>query len=71
VVTVTSGGPADRAGLRPGDVITSARQVETPDTTALSQALAGARPADKITLTISRGGHDQTVQVTLGELPGS
>ncbi len=71
VVTVTSGGPADRAGLRPGDVIKSAGQVDTPDTTALSAALAGARPGDKITLMISRGSQDQTVQVTLGELPGS
>ena len=71
VVTVTSGGPADQAGLRPGDVIKSVGQADTPDTTALSQALAGARPGDKVTLTISRGGQDQTVQVTLGELPGS
>ena len=63
VVTVTTGGPADRAGLRPGDVIKSAGQVDTPDTTALSQALAGARPGDKVTLTISRGGgQGQTVQ---------
>ncbi len=71
VVTVTSGGAAERAGLRPGDVIKSAAQEQTPDTTALSQALAAARPADKVTVTISRGGQDRTVQVTLGELPGS
>jgi S1-C subfamily serine protease len=71
VVTVTSGGPADRAGLRAGDVIKSAGQAGTPDTTALSAALAGARPGDKINLTITRGPQDQTVQVTLGELPGS
>jgi S1-C subfamily serine protease len=71
VVAVTSGGPADRAGLRPGDVITSVGPAQTPDTTALSAALAGARPGDKVTLTISRGTQDQTVEVTLGELPGS
>ena len=71
VVTVTSGGPADRAGLRPGDVIKSAGQADTPDTTALSKALASAKPANKVTMTISRGGQDRTVQVTLGELPGS
>ncbi len=71
VVTVTSGGAAERAGLRPGDVIKSAGQAQTPDTTALSQALAEARPGDKITVTASRGGQDRAVQVTLGELPGS
>ena len=71
VVTVTGGGAAERAGLRPGDVIKSAGQAQTPDATALSQALAEARPGDKITVTASRGGQDRTVQVTLGELPGS
>ncbi len=71
VVTVTRAAAAERAGLRPGDVIKSVGQQQTPDTTALSQALAAARPGDKVTVTVSRGGQDRTVQVTLGELPGS
>jgi S1-C subfamily serine protease len=71
VVTVTSGGAADRAGLRAGDVINSVGDTQTQDTTALSQALAAARPGDNVTLTISRGGQDRAVQLTLGELPGS
>ncbi len=71
VVTVTGGGPADQAGLRAGDVITKAGQQQTTDTTALSQALAAASPGDKVTVTVSRSGEQKTVQVTLGELPGS
>jgi S1-C subfamily serine protease len=71
VVTVTDGGPADRAGLRAGDVITKAGSQETTDLTALSQALAAAQPGDKLTLTVSRGDGERNVQVTLGELPGS
>jgi S1-C subfamily serine protease len=71
VVTVTDGGPADRAGLRAGDVITKAGPRETTDTTALSQALAAASPGDKITVTVSRDGADRTVPITLGELPVS
>jgi len=81
VVTVTGGGPADRAGLRAGDVITAAGSRQTPDTTALSQVLAAARPGDKLTVTVSRAGQagtgqagtgqQRTVQVTLGVLPGS
>jgi S1-C subfamily serine protease len=71
VVSVISGGAAERAGLRPGDVITSVGGSQTPDTTALSQALAAAQPGDKVTVTVSRDGQDRTVQVTLGELPGS
>ena len=71
VVTVTGGGPADRAGLKAGDVITSVGGQETPDTTALSQALAAASPGDKVTLTVSRDGESRDVPVTLGELPAS
>jgi S1-C subfamily serine protease len=71
VVAVTSGGGAERAGLRPGDVIKSVSEVPTPDTTALTQALAAAEPGDQVTVTISRDGQDRDVRVTLGELPGS
>ena len=71
VVTVTSGGGAERAGLRPGDVIKSIGGVQIPDTTALTQALAAAEPGDQVTVTISRDGQDRDVPVTLGELPGS
>jgi S1-C subfamily serine protease len=79
IVAVTGGGPADRAGLRPGDVIKSVGGAQTPDATALSEALAAARPGDQVTLTVIRGAPGQaqgttqelTVHVTLGELPGS
>jgi len=71
VVTVTGGGPAERAGLRAGDVITRVGAQETPDTTALSQALAAASPGDKVTVTVTRDGEQRDVQITLGELPAS
>jgi len=71
VVAVTNGGGAERAGLRAGDVITAVGGAQTTDTTALSQALAAAKPGDTVTVTISRDGQDRSVQVTLGELPGS
>ena len=57
--------------LRAGDVITAVGGAQTTDTTALSQALAAAEPGDTVTVTISRDGQDRSVQVTLGELPGS
>jgi S1-C subfamily serine protease len=52
IVAVTPGGPADRAGLRAGDVIRSVGQTRTPDLAALAGALTGAL----------------TVHVTLDEL---
>jgi putative serine protease PepD len=71
IVAVTSGGPADRAGLRPGDVIESAGGTLTTDTQALAGVLAAADPGDQITLSVVRGAQDLTVKLTLGELPGN
>ena len=71
IVAVTAGGPADRAGLRPGDVIKSAGGTPTADTQALAGVLAAAGPGDQITLSVVRGAQDLTVKLTLGELPGN
>jgi len=71
IVAVTPGGPADRAGLRAGDVIRSAGPRPTPSAEALSQALAAMRPGQTITVAIIRGQQPLTVPVTLGQLPGS
>ena len=71
IVAVTSGGPADRAGLRAGDVIQAAAGTPTPDTQALAGVLAAAHPGDQITLSVIRGAQEQTVKLTLGELPGN
>ena len=71
IVAVTSGGPADRAGLRPGDIIAAADGTPTPDTQALAGALAAAHPGGQLTLSVVRGAQALTVKLTLGELPGS
>ena len=70
IVAVTKGGPADRAGLRIGDVIQAIGQTPTPDTTALAEALARARPGQAAAVTVDRDGQALTVRVTLGELSG-
>jgi S1-C subfamily serine protease len=71
VIAVTPGGPADQAGIRAGDVIRSFGDTPTPDAESLTQALAGARPGQSVTLTIARGDQTLTPEVRLGELPGS
>jgi S1-C subfamily serine protease len=72
IVAVTGDGPADRAGLRLGDVILAAGDTPTPDPQALVGVLAAARPGDRITLSVLRAAQDKlTVTVTLGELPWS
>jgi S1-C subfamily serine protease len=71
IVAVTSGGPADHAGLRAGDVIAAAAGTPTPDTQALAGVLAAAHPGEQLTLSVTRGAQELTVKLTLGELPAS
>jgi S1-C subfamily serine protease len=71
VAAVTPGGPADRAGLRAGDVIRKLGAEPTPDSGTLLQALAAAHPGQQAEVTITRAGQAQTVTVTLGTLPGA
>ncbi|MFG2262726.1 S1C family serine protease [Streptomyces sp. NPDC048720] len=67
VVTVVGGGAAERAGLRPGDVITKVDRTPVTSATALAEALATRRPGQRIPVTFERDGAAKTVEVTLGE----
>jgi serine protease Do len=62
-------GPAAKAGIKSGDIITSLNgdAVENPRT--LSKKIAAAAPGVPIKLVVFRPGNEETVQVTLGELP--
>jgi putative serine protease PepD len=71
VVSVTPGGPAEKAGIAPDDVILSINGVRTPTTTALAEALAALKPGQKVKAQIMRpDGARETVTITLGQLPG-
>jgi S1-C subfamily serine protease len=71
VAAVTGGGPAAKAGIKPGDVITSINGTSTPTTAALAEALAQLKPGDTAKVGLTRAdGSKSTVSVTLGELPG-
>ncbi|MEU7281277.1 trypsin-like peptidase domain-containing protein [Streptomyces sp. NPDC045431] len=67
---VTPGGPAAKAGLKPGDVITKfgTRVIDSGPT--LISEIWTHKPGDTIPLTYQRAGKETTVQVTLGEREG-
>ncbi|MBV2353608.1 trypsin-like peptidase domain-containing protein [Streptomyces sp. J2-1] len=67
VVTVRPGGPAAVAGLRAGDVVVRLGDTPVTSTTALAEALAAAKPGQRVAVTFRRGGAEKTAQVTLGE----
>jgi putative serine protease PepD len=67
---LVAGGPADRAGLRPGDVITAIDGANVAGSAELIVAIRSHRPGDTVTLTVRRSGHDRTFRVTLGATKG-
>jgi S1-C subfamily serine protease len=72
IAAVTPGGPAAKAGLQPGDVITAVNGTATPDTETLATVLAGLQPGQQVPLSVTKAdGSTTTIHTTLGQLPGS
>ncbi len=68
IVDVAAGGPADKAGLRSGDVIVAVNGEATPTLAALEADLAVMKPGTKVTLRVRRNGSTIDVPATLGNL---
>jgi putative serine protease PepD len=62
---VTPGGPADKAGIRPGDVITAFQGRPITDPDALVVAIRARAPGETVELTVRTGGAQRTVKMTL------
>lgn len=61
--------PADKAGLKPGDIVTSFQGKPVENSRELRQQVASTPPETKVNLTILRDGKEQALPVTLGKLP--
>jgi S1-C subfamily serine protease len=72
IQTITAGGPAAKAGLKPGDVITSVNGKATPTVDDLTSVVSEIKPGTTVRLAIvTQSGKHSTVHLTLGEFPGS
>jgi putative serine protease PepD len=66
VSQVSAGSGADSAGLKAGDVITAVDGTKVTTAEKLRAIIAGDKPGDKVTLTITRSGSTKTLSATLG-----
>ncbi len=67
---VTPNGPADKAGLKPGDTITKLDNTVIDSGPTLISEIWQHKPGDQVTLTYKRGGKEHTAEVTLGQRTG-
>jgi putative serine protease PepD len=62
---VEPGGPADRAGLQPGDVVLAIDGRPVTEAVELIVDIRAREPGEQVTLTVRRGGQTSEVPVTL------
>lgn len=67
--SVLDGSPAEKAGIKEGDVITKVDGDNIDEKHSLTSLLGKHQVGDKVKLSITRDGKGQTIQVTLGAAP--
>ncbi|MFJ8918683.1 trypsin-like peptidase domain-containing protein [Streptomyces sp. NPDC102415] len=68
---VTGGGPADKAGIRAGDIITEVEGQRVHSGEELIVKIRAHRPGDRLRLVLTRGGKDLSMTLTLGSASGT
>lgn len=69
--TVIDGGPADKAGMKEGDIITKVDGTDINERSSLASLLGQHQPGDKVKFTINRDGKTESITVTLEAMPNS
>ena len=68
--SVISGGPADKAGLRGGDVITRLNDTAIDSGPTLISEIWTYQPGETVKIIYERGGNEATTELTLGQRTG-
>ena len=63
---VVEDGPADKAGIKSGDIIVKVGDIEVGRAGTVSTLIGEYKAGDTVTLTIRRGDETKTINVTLG-----
>jgi serine protease Do len=69
IADVIKGGPADKAGVRPGDVVVEFNGTKIKEVPDLQRRVAGVAPGETVKLTVVRDKQPVSVSVAIGEMP--
>jgi serine protease DegQ len=68
---VLEGGPADKAGMKPGDVLTQVNSQTVSDVVTLLNRIAQTSPGDEAKINLLRKGKPMALKVQIGKRPKS
>jgi serine protease DegQ len=69
IAGVLRGGPADKAGVKPGDVLLQVGDKPVAGTPSMLNVVAGLTPGSRATLKLRRAGKDISLEVVVGTRP--
>src|SRR6186997_2483940 len=64
-------GPAAKAGIQSGDVITAVNGIPVKDARELARTIGGLAPGAAVKLNVLHKGQDKVINLTLGQLPNT
>jgi serine protease Do len=68
ITTVSPSGPADKAGIQPGDVVVDYNGKPVKDSDSLVSMVVNTKPGTSVPVDVYRNNQKKTVNVTVGEL---
>jgi serine protease DegQ len=69
IAGVLKGGPADKAGMRPGDILIAVDGKPIADTTDMLNLIAQLTPGNRAKMTVRRKNQESTLDVIVGKRP--
>ncbi len=69
IAGVLKGGPADKAGVKPGDILLSVADKPVSDTISMLNLVAQLTPGEKVRVTVLRKSREAVLDLTVGKRP--
>ena len=69
IAGVLQNGPADKAGIKPGDVLLGIEDKTVSDPQNMLTLVAGLQPGSTARLTLRRGADEREIKVVVGKRP--